>query len=98
MFVIFRRPSDYSPNPPGRYPYSVSLDYNNGVVPDGSLLAPDFVQTAGQRKAYIVNTIKVGTLSPVRTSLQSILGATHALYDVDNINGCKKVNVSFLLL
>jgi len=49
----------------GRYPYYVSLDYNNGVVLSGALIAPDVILTAGHclENSNEELTIKVGTYS-----------------------------------
>ena len=46
----------------GRYPYFVALDYHNGVVLNGALIAPDFVLTAGHclENDNEVVTLKVG--------------------------------------
>jgi len=49
----------------GRYPYFVSLDYNDGVVLNGALIAPDFVLTAGHclENNSEELTVRVGTYS-----------------------------------
>lgn len=49
----------------GRYPYFVSLDYRNGVVLSGALIAPDFVLTAGHCLENDIErmTVRVGTYS-----------------------------------
>ena len=49
----------------GRYPYFVSLDFNNGVVLSGALIAPDFVLTAGHclENDREHMTVRVGTYS-----------------------------------
>jgi hypothetical protein len=48
---------------PHRFPYYVSLDYHNGVVLSGALIAPDFVLTAGHCLENDTNkvTVRVGT-------------------------------------
>ena len=58
----------------GRYPYYVSLDYNNGVVLSGALIAPDFVLTAGH---VLENdndrvTVRVGTYQLSRDDEPSV--------------------------
>jgi Trypsin len=47
---------------PGRYPYFVSIDKNNGVVVNGALIAPDIVLTAGHIGLNHMDniTLKVG--------------------------------------
>jgi hypothetical protein len=47
---------------PGRYPYFVSIDKNNGVVVNGVLIAPDIVLSAGHVALSNMDnlTIKVG--------------------------------------
>ena len=51
--------------PKGRYPYFVSLDYHNGVVLAGVLVAPDVVLTAGHcfPKTNENVTARIGTYS-----------------------------------
>jgi len=58
----------------GRYPYYVSLDYSNGVVLSGALIAPDFVLTAGH---VLENdndrvTVRVGTYQLSRDEKPSL--------------------------
>jgi len=47
---------------PGRYPYFVSIDKNNGVIVNGALIAPDIVLSAGHITLNHMDnlTIKVG--------------------------------------
>lgn len=47
---------------PGRYPYFVSIDKNNGVIVNGALIAPDIVLSAGHIALNHMDnlTIKIG--------------------------------------
>ena len=47
---------------PGRYPYFVSIDKNNGVIVSGALIAPDIVLSAGHITLNHMDnlTVKVG--------------------------------------
>lgn len=64
----------------GRYPYFASLDYNNGVVLSGALIAPDFVLTAGH---CLENDIEGMTLRVGTYSLSHDINATD--FDIVNV-------------
>jgi secreted trypsin-like serine protease len=71
---------------PHRFPYYVSLDYHNGVVLSGALIAPDFVLTAGHclENDNEKVTLRVGTYSLMNSSKENSNATMTATTDEDD--------------